>query len=112
MSSSTANSYVRQIKECDNAIKRLNRQSKDARTKKKLAQQHLAKWMEKNNVDTYEGISFKKIAPKPPSKRKPAKQKKLDAIRLFADIGANDPEGLWEDFQRTQKIAESLSSGE
>jgi hypothetical protein len=103
-SSSTADAYIRQITDVDAALKRLNAQTKELRKKKKDAQTRLHAWMEKNKVDEYGKISIKKIAPKPPAKRKPAKKKKDDALRLFTAIGVNDPEELWEEFQRTQKV--------
>lgn len=105
-SSSTADSYVRQIKDVDAALKRLNAQAKELRKKKKEAQTRLHAWMVKNGVDEYGQIPAKKIAPKTPVKRKPVKKKKEDAIRLFSQIGVNDPEELWEEFQRTQKLAD------
>jgi hypothetical protein len=109
-SSTTADSYIRQIKDVDAALKRLNVQAKELRKKKKEAQSRLHSWMEKNKVEEYGEISLKKITPKPPAKRKPAKKKKDDAIRLFSQIGVNDPEELWEEFQRTQKLVIETAS--
>lgn len=104
ISSGTADSYLRQISDVDAALKRLNAQTKELRKKKKDAQTRLHAWMIKNNVEEYGKIKIKKVAPKPPAKRKPVKKKKEDAISLFAKIGVNDPEELWEEFQRTQKL--------
>lgn len=104
MSSSTADSYVRQIKELDSALKRLNIQTKEIRRKKKEAETRLYMWMVKNNVEKHGNVTLKKIAPRSASKRKPAKQKKADALSLFTQIGVNDPEQLWEEFQMTQKV--------
>ena len=112
-SSSTADAYIRQITDVDAALKRLNAQTKELRKKKKEAQTRLYAWMEKNGVEEYGKITIKKIAPKPPAKRKPAKKKKDDALRLFTAIGVNDPEELWEEFQKTQRAAsEQLSNQE
>lgn len=104
MSSSTADSYVRQIAELDAALKRLNAQTKEIRRKKKEAETRLHAWMVKNNVEKYGKVTIKKITPRGASKRKPAKQKKADALSLFTQIGVNDPEKLWEEFQMTQKV--------
>jgi hypothetical protein len=107
--SSTADSYIRQIKDIDSALKRLNQQTADLRKKKKEASMRLYAWMEKNNVETYSSIDIRKIAPKQRAKKKPPKKRKEDAIILFSQIGVNDPEKLWEEFQRTQK-AEQIES--
>lgn len=102
--SSTADSYVRQITDIEATLKRLNKQRSELQKKKKEAEQRLHAWMVKNGVEEYGKVKIKKVAPKPKAKRKPAKKKKDDALRLFSEIGVNDPEEFWEAFQRTQKV--------
>lgn len=102
--SSTADAYLRQLSEIDAALKRHKEQTKILTQKKKETHGRLAKWMEANGYETYGHVKLVKIKPREPAKRKPAKQKKEDALRLFSTIGVNDPESLWEEFQRTQKI--------
>lgn len=101
--SSTADSYVRQISDIETAIKRLNKQTSELRKKKKEAEVRLHSWMVKNGIEEYSNIKIKKVTPKPKAKRKPAKKKKEDTIRLFTEIGINDPEEMYEALQRIQK---------
>ena len=95
---------VRRLKDLDDALKRANEKVSNLRKKKKDAQEKLYRSMEKNGVEKYEGYSISKLRPKVPAKRKPAKAKKKDAIRLFSEIGVDDPDELYEKFQRTQRI--------
>lgn len=94
--------YLRQIKELDQALKRYNLKTKELREKKKLAQHRLYKYMARRELDEYEGIRISSIAPKEKKIRKKAKDKKQDAIRLFAEAGIPDPVSFWDDFQSTQ----------
>jgi len=59
--------------------------------------------MLKNNVEDVQGINIKKITPVVRPKRKPASQKKADAINFLTEQGIPDPEGAWEQLQKTQK---------
>ena len=83
MTSSTADSYIRQMKEIDSALKRLNMQTAELRKKKKEATSRLYSWMLKHNVDSYSNIEIKKIAPKQRIKKKPPKKRKEDAMILL-----------------------------
>jgi len=100
---STGEGYVRQIKDIDSALKRLNEQTKGLRLQRSQAKQRLYQWMKARGREEYEGYHIDKIAPKPKAPRKKAKEKKDDALRLFKDIGVDDPEELWSAFQNTQK---------
>jgi hypothetical protein len=103
---------ARRLKEIEDALKRINAKTIDLRKKRKDAQNKLYDSMIKNGVDSYEGYTVKKIAPRPKAKRKPAKAKKQDALKLFAKIGVDDPNVLWEEFEKTQKIVENTSESE
>jgi hypothetical protein len=83
-------------------MKRANKQILIMRKKKADVQMKLYAWMVKHNLDEYGGYKTSKLAPKKKS-RKNAKDKKQDALRLFSDIGVDDPETLWMEFQKTQK---------
>jgi hypothetical protein len=100
---STGEAYVRQIGSIDEALKRLNEETRTLRKQRGIAKQRLHDWMKKNGHEEYQGYKLAKIAPKPKVPRKKAKEKKEDAMRLFRDIGVNDPEELWVEFLRTQK---------
>jgi len=100
---STQDGYVRQIKSIDEALKRLNDQTRTLRKQRQFAKEHLYEWMKARNLDEYQGYNINKIAPKPKIIRKKPKEKKEDALRLFTTIGVDDPEELWIAFQRTQK---------
>lgn len=95
---------VRRLKEIDAALKRVNSQAKELRLKKAKATEQLYKAMVKKGVEQYEGYTLKKVQPKVRAKKKPVKQKKADAIELFRTVGIDDPETLYEEFEKTQKI--------
>lgn len=104
----TPEGYIRQISSIEDALKRHNQQVKDLRQKQRLAKNHLYEWMKSKGLEEYQGYTIKKVAPRPKIPRKKAKDKKEDALRLFSDIGVNDPEEFWEALQRTQKVAPPL----
>jgi hypothetical protein len=95
---------VRRLKDIEEALKRANQKCSELRKKKKAAQEHLYASMKKNGVDNYNGYTLKKVQPRPPAKRKPAKAKKADAINLFRSIGVDDPETFYSEFEMTQKF--------
>lgn len=95
--------YIREIESIDEALKRVNKHAKELRAKKNASRERLYKWMEHNHVEEYKGYTTKKLAPKPKIKRKKPKEKKESAVRLFSEIGVDDPEALWEAFLETQK---------
>ena len=95
---------LRRLKDIEEALKRANEKAVDLRKKKKDAQEKLYRSMEKNGVEKYGGYTLTKIKPKVLAKRKPAKAKKIDAIRLFTDIGIEDPGEFYEKFQKTQRV--------
>lgn len=100
-----AESYVRNLKSIGDSIKRYSSQLKELKEKKKLAEQRLYNYMNRNNLEEYGGYKKAKLAPK---ERKPVKkpaEKKSDAMKLFSDTGISDPELFWEAFQSTQKPA-------
>ena len=95
--------YIRQIKSIDDTLKRLNAETKSLRKQKKVSQERLYSWMIKRNVEEYEGFKIEKLAPKPKARRKKEKDKREDALRLFGEVGINDPDAFWESFKATQK---------
>jgi len=95
--------YVRQLKELSSALTRLNAQTKAIKTKQKDAKIHLAEWMERNHMEEYQGYKLAKIKPKPKVPKKPSKDRKDDALRLFNEVGIPDPTDFWDRFQETQK---------
>lgn len=95
--------YVRQIKELSDALTRLNKQAKDIREKQKIAKERLAQWMERKELEEFQGYKLSRIKPKPKIPTKPKEKKKNDAIRLFSEIGVTDPQELWDRFLETQR---------
>ena len=100
---SNADGYIRQISSIDEALKRLNGETKQLRKQRAIAKQRLYEWMKARGHEEYHGYRLTKIAPKPKIPKKKAKEKKEDALRLFKDIGVDDPEEFWNAFQNTQK---------
>jgi hypothetical protein len=103
MESSTGNAYLRQIKDIDDALKRANKQVKTLRDKKKDVMNKMYTWMNNKGIESYGDVTVQKLAPRPRAKRKPAKQKRTDAINLLQTIGVDDPEAFLEEFEKTQK---------
>jgi len=101
----SSDGYVSEIESLNKEIKRLNARLKALREQRKKAQGHLYKYMEKNNMEKCGSITIKSVTPRQRKPRKPAKNKKADAINLFREIGVPDPIGFWAEFQATQSYA-------
>jgi hypothetical protein len=100
---SNPDAYVREISSLDDEIKRLNGKLRTLREQKKTKQDLLYKYMMKNRIEKYSGITAKSIRPREQRPRKPESQKKSDAIDLFTQIGVENPEELYKEFKLTQK---------
>lgn len=100
---SNPDAYVREISSLDNEIKRLNGKLRTLRDQKKTKQDLLYKYMIKNRIEKYNGITAKSIRPREHRPRKPESEKKSDAIDLFTQIGVENPEELYKEFKLTQK---------
>lgn len=95
--------YIRQLKDLDSALKNYTLKMKQLRDQKKQVNSNLYNFMIKHNLEEYQGIKLQKITPKEKVKRKKAKEKKEDALKLFYEIGIQNPESFWESLQKTQK---------
>jgi hypothetical protein len=64
----------------------------------------LYQYMKKNGVEKLDGITINSIKPRSEQlPRKKKSEKKRDAVELFEQIGVSDPEGLWMEYQATQR---------
>lgn len=96
--------YIREIKSLRKEIKRLNGNLKVLRDQKTVVEGHLYRYMKKNGIEKIDGITINSIKPREERlPRKKKSEKKRDAIELFQEIGVNDPEALWLEFQATQR---------
>ena len=95
--------YVKKLADLSSALTRLNTQAKDVRKKQGETRAQLAQWMERNGLEDYQGYKLSKIKPRPKIKRKPPKERKLDTLRIFSEIGVPDPDELWNRLQDVQK---------
>nr|QBK85424.1 MAG: uncharacterized protein LCMAC101_00110 [Marseillevirus LCMAC101] len=101
---STADGYVHEIKSLRKEIKRLNEHMKTLRDQKNLAEDRLYQYMKKNGIEKLDGVTIGSIKPRSEHlPRKKKSEKKRDAVELFEQIGVSDPEGLWTEFQATQR---------
>jgi len=99
-----AESYKAEIESLKCEMTRLRKIVKELLEQKKIKELHLYNHMKRNDIEKVGKISIKSITPKGPAiPKKNAAQKKGDAIKLFYEIGAPDPEQLWRDYQKTQK---------
>lgn len=96
--------YVHEIKSLRKEIKRLNGSLKVLRDQKNLTEGRLYQYMKKNGIERLDGITINSIRPHSEQlPRKKKAEKKRDAVELFQQIGVSDPEGLWVEFQATQR---------
>ena len=98
-----ATAYVREINSIDQELKRLRAHIKELTTQRLRAQTHLHQYMVRHQLDEVEGIKLTKITPKPKTIRKSLKEKKQAALELCLEVGINDPDLFWEQWQKTQK---------
>lgn len=107
---SNPDSYIREINSLDDEIKRLNSKLKALREQKRSKQDLLYKYMTKNHIDKYGGITAKSIRPRENFPRKPESEKKSDAITLFTQLGIENPEEVYKEFKLTQKYQKQEDS--
>lgn len=109
--SSTPDYHIEQIKKLNEESKRLNMQLRLLRMHKREHEKHIYQYMTRNNIQIYKGYNSAKIAPKQPTKRIPASEKKRAAMDLCRTTGIPDPESFIRDFKATQssKLHQSSS---
>lgn len=95
-------SLIRQMHDIDNQLSKLNSRSRELRQKKQQARARLQTLMEKRGIEEYKGYRVTTLQPKSRPRKKQA-EKKRDAIALFTQIGAPDPNGLWDQLQYAMK---------
>lgn len=96
--------YVTEVEQLDVEIKRLNAQLKQLRRQKAAAEQNIAQWFHANNLPggRYRGKEIR-VEAKPKRTRKKAKDKEADAIDVLKSHGVQDPRGLLEELQESQR---------
>lgn len=95
-------SCLNEIQDIAKEIKRMNLYLKTLRIRKKSLEGELYKFMHRENISVLQGIKREKIKPEA-VKRKKKSEKKRDAIELFRNIGIDDPEEFYRQFEITQK---------
>lgn len=105
---SIPSTYVKTLKSCEDAIKRTNEHLKSLRAQHKTTQERLYKYMNSHNLTEFEGIKIQKIKPKEKTPRKKESEKKNDAIQLFSEIGAENPEELWKRVKEIHKAKKKV----
>ena len=94
-------SFVRKIHSLDENLKKYNEKIKMLRSTRKETLERLAKWMEKKGLEEYKGIKLENISSKPKKQRITKKYKKRETMRLFSEMGVQDPEDV---FKRLEMI--------
>lgn len=102
--------HIEQIRKLNEEAKRLNAQLRVLRTHKRDHERHIYQYMTRNNLTTYKSFRIDKIAPKTPTKRIPAAEKKRAALDLCRMTGIPDPESFIREFKATQSAAKPPSS--
>jgi len=103
----SAESYVKEINSISDELKRLNKRAKYLREQKQKTQTNLYNYMKNHNIERYGDVTKDSLAPKPKSIRKPAAQKKEEAVVLFSQAGVRNPEDLYQRFLQSQKSTEN-----
>jgi len=99
----SAESYIQEMDSIAKELKRMNNRAKILREQKKAAQLRLYNYMKSNKIDRYGDITIQSITPKPKKTRKPKSQQKEEAIVLFSQAGARNPEELYQHFLSIRK---------
>ena len=100
---SSADYHVEQLRKLNDEAKRLSAQLKIIRQHKHTHERHIYTYMQRHNLAVYKGYRLDKLAPKPPSKRIPAAEKKRAALDLCRMTGIPDPAKFIEEFKATQR---------
>lgn len=100
----SAASWVAEINNIEREEKHHREALKRLRERKAQPKQALYRFMARHGYNEYGGITLKRVAPAAARRpRKPAREKRSDAVRLFREIGVPDPVGFYDEFMRTQK---------
>jgi hypothetical protein len=84
-------------------LQRLNIITKKLRQQQDQAKQRVYRYMVAHNLEEIDGVTLKKVAPKEKFPRKKKSEKVNDALKLFRESGLTDPEGFWNELQKTQR---------
>src|SRR5687768_8004641 len=93
---------VRQLQTLEATIKKQQQRMKELKEKKTELRGRLNTWMEKHNVDEYEGYKLEKSEPKVKKPRVTKKRKKANVMKLCRDTGIPDPEDFWQRLEDIQ----------
>ena len=96
-------SYINEIKSIDNELLRCRNRTKILTDQKNKAKLRLYEYMIQHHLDELDGIKIATITPKEKPKRKPAAQKKADAVRVLYDAGLMDAESVYDQIRNSQK---------
>jgi hypothetical protein len=103
--------YVKSINSLSETIKKHSEIIKKLREQRKEYENKLYIFMKKNNMEIYEGIKIEKIKPKEKSERKKQKEKREETVRLFSEIGVDDPDELFkltENIRKSKPVSEKM----
>lgn len=96
-------SIIRNLNGLNNTIKRYSSMIKDLKVKKKDFEGKLFQTMTRKGLNEYNGYKLEKLNHKQKIPRKKNADKKADALKLFREVGIDNPELFWTAFQDTQK---------
>lgn len=103
-------SYVTEIKSIDKELVRIRENTKRLTSQKETAKQRLYEYMSAHHLSELDGIKIESIAPKNKKKRKPAAQKKAEAMKILYDAGLVDAESIYNNIIKAQKNQEPQES--
>ncbi len=104
--------YVRNLKTMDAAIKKFNAQLKSIKQQREVTRERLYRYLVRNNLEEYGGYKAKSIAPKTKIPVKKKAEKEADALRLFREVGIDDPDAFLVAFHATQKFKKPTDDDE
>lgn len=101
--SSRGEAYVKEIRGLDSSIKKLNSEKNKLQARKKELEGYLYEYMRSRNLEEVDGITIKKVKPKPPTIKKKAKEKKEETLELYRNIGIPDPDEFYSQVEKIRK---------
>lgn len=96
-----ADGILRRIEDRNREIKLLTRKTTELKKKKKEDQLRLVEWMKKKGLTEYNGHTITSLEPKKRTPRKKIDEKRREGISILSNVGAPNPELLWEQIQMT-----------
>lgn len=96
--------YIKELKSITKEISRVNNELKKLRKLKLEETENLVQYMRDTGINEYKEYKLEKLIPKKRNKAKKIKDRRIDGIAYFRDLGAPEPEISYMRLMETQKL--------